>query len=274
MSEWVLELARLAEAGTPAVLVTVLSTEGSSPREAGAKMVVTAAETVGSIGGGRLEQTATEEGRALLAGLAEGRRPEGVIVRSLTLGPALGQCCGGAVTLLLELVAPPEWTVAVFGAGHVGRALVKLLADLPCRVEWIDAREGEFPAEIPRNVLRIVSDAPDEVAPALPGGCDVLVMTHSHALDQEVVEAVLRHARPRFLGLIGSQTKRAKCLARLEHRGFDEAARARLTCPIGLPAVGGKRPAEIAISVAAQLLQLQTESLAPGASRTGPASPH
>ena len=201
-----------------------------------------------------------------------GRRPPGPTVRDFALGPSLGQCCGGAVSILLELVAPPAWTVAVFGAGHVGRALVRLLGELPCRVEWIDGREGEFPEAIPRNARRVVSDAPDEVAAALPEGCDVLVMTHSHALDQEVVEAVLRRARPRYLGLIGSQTKRARCLARLEHHGFDAAARARLTCPIGLPGVGGKRPAEIAIAVAAQLLQLQAARVAEVAAppRPGP----
>ena len=261
MSGWVHELARLAEAGRPAVLVTVLSTEGSSPREAGAKLVVTADGSSGTVGGGRLEQAAVEEGRAVLAGLAEGRRPAGPILREFSLGPSLGQCCGGAVKLLLELVAPPAWTVAVFGAGHVGRALVKLLADLPCRVEWIDGREEAFGPEAgaypPHQVRLVRSDAPEEVAAGLPEGCDVLVMTHSHALDQEVVEAVLQRARPRYLGLIGSQTKRARCLARLEHKGFDEAARARLTCPIGLPGVGGKTASEIAIAVAAQLLLLQ-----------------
>jgi xanthine dehydrogenase accessory factor len=267
VSAGVAELSRLAEAGTPAVLVTVLGTEGSSPREAGAKLVVTAEAFHGTVGGGRMEQVALEEARALLAALAEGRRPAGPVRRAYALGPALGQCCGGQVELLLELVAPPAWTVAVFGAGHVGRALVRLLADLPCRVLWVDPREAELPAEVPRNVRREVSDAPDEVAAALPEGCDVLVMTHSHALDQEVVEAVLRRARPRYLGLIGSQTKRARCLARLEAKGFDEATRARLTCPIGLPGVGGKAPAEIAIAVAAELLLLQ------GAPRPLPASP-
>lgn len=271
MGEWVRELARLADLGTPAVLVTVLSTEGSSPREAGAKLVVTSTEASGTVGGGRLEQVALEEARAILAALEAGRRPQGPTVREFSLGPSLGQCCGGAVSILLELVAPPAWTVAVFGAGHVGRALVRLLGELPCRVESIDGREGEFPEAIPRNARRVVSDAPDEVAAALPEGCDVLVMTHSHALDQEVVEAVLRRARPRYLGLIGSQTKRARCLARLEHHGFDAAARARLTCPIGLPGVGGKRPAEIAIAVAAQLLQLQAARVAEVAAPPAPA---
>jgi len=273
MGEWVRELARLADAGTPAVLVTVLSTEGSSPREAGAKLVVTATAACGTVGGGRLEQVALEEARAILAALEAGRRPPGPTVREFSLGPSLGQCCGGAVSILLELVAPPAWTVAVFGAGHVGRALVRLLGELPCRVEWIDGREGEFPEAIPRNARRVVSDAPDEAAAALPEGCDVLVMTHSHALDQEVVEAVLRRARPRYLGLIGSQTKRARCLARLEHHGFDAVARARLTCPIGLPGVGGKRPAEIAIAVAAQLLQLQAAQAARVAEVAAPPAP-
>jgi xanthine dehydrogenase accessory factor len=269
MSGWVADLARLAEAGTPAVLVTVLTTAGSSPREAGAKLVVSAGGCSGTVGGGHLELTAIEMARDLLAAEAEGPAAQaGPLVREFALGPGLGQCCGGTVTLLLELVAPPPWRIALFGAGHVGRAVVRLLAELPCRVEWVDERPEAFPEVVPPNVRRTVSDAPDEVLARLPPGCDVLVMTHSHQLDQAIVEAVLGWGRQRFLGLIGSATKRARCLARLERRGLPEAARARLTCPIGLPGVGGKRPAEIAIAVAAQLLQLEGAAAATAAAPT------
>jgi xanthine dehydrogenase accessory factor len=259
MSGWVAALARLAQAGTPAALVTVVGTEGSAPREAGAKLVVWADGSDGTIGGGALELLAVEEARRLLSEHAEGHPPGGPLLRELALGPSLGQCCGGRVTLLLELVTPPAWTVAVFGAGHVGRALVRLLADLPCRVTWVDARAAEFPAAVPPGIRRIVPDDEEGVVEELERlapGSDVLVMTHSHGLDYRLVEAGLRRADLRFLGLIGSATKRAKFASRLEARGMGPAL-ARLTCPIGVPGARGKRPAEIAIAVAAQLLQVQ-----------------
>jgi xanthine dehydrogenase accessory factor len=188
------------------------------------------------------------------------------LLREFPLGPELGQCCGGAVTLLFELVAPPPWTVALFGAGHVGKALVRLLGDLSCRVLWIDERADEFPTGVPARVHVTVSDVPEAEVAGLPPGADVLVMTHSHALDQRIVEAALSRSDLRLVGLIGSQTKRARFLSRLEHRGFGPEARARLTCPIGLPGVGGKRPAEIAVAVAAQLLQLEAASAAQASS--------
>jgi xanthine dehydrogenase accessory factor len=275
VSGWVDALARLEAAGTPAALVTVLRVEGSAPREAGAKLVVTADALHGSVGGGHLELTAVEIARDLLAGAAAGRAAA-PLLREFPLGPGLGQCCGGAVTLLFELVAPPPWTVGLFGAGHVGKALVRLLTDLSCRVLWIDERAAEFPAGLPAQVVATVTDAPEAEVAGLPAGADVLVMTHSHALDQRIVEAALRRPDLRLVGLIGSQTKRARFLARLEHRGFGPEARARLTCPIGLPGVGGKRPAEIAVAVAAQLLQLEAASAAqassPAAAKAPPAA--
>lgn len=276
MAGWVERLAALAAEGTPAVLVTVLRAAGSSPREAGAKLVVTAAGQHGSVGGGHLELTAVEIARDLLAGAAAGPEGAAPLVREFPLGPSLGQCCGGAVTLLFERLAPPRWTVALFGAGHVGTALVRLLGDLDCRVEWIDERPEAFPEALPASVRAVVADTPEEEVARLPAGADLLVMTHSHALDQRVVEAALRRDDLRLVGLIGSRTKRARCLARLEHQGFSPAARARLTCPIGLPGVGGKRPAEIAISVAAWLLQVEGASLAqaasPAAAKAAPAA--
>jgi len=176
-------------------------------------------------------------------------------VKDYPLGASLGQCCGGRATLLLEPVLPADWQVAVFGAGHVGKALVRLLADLPCAVTWVDPRPEAFPAEPLPGVRREVSDDPAGEVAGLAAGTDLLVMTHSHALDLEVVEAALRRGDLGFLGLIGSATKRRTFLSRLARRGLGEAAMARLTCPIGLPGVGGKLPAEIAISTAAQLLE-------------------
>ncbi len=256
MREWLSALSRLDADGEPAVLVTVLRADGSTPREAGAKMVVTATATSGSIGGGHLELEATRVARELLAAAAGGEGP-GPVTRDLGLGPSLGQCCGGAVTLVLEAMLPPRWNVALFGAGHVGRALVRLLADLPCRVDWFDSRPGEFPVAVPANVRVQVTDDPAGEIPDLRPGTDVVVFTHSHDLDQAVVESALARRDLGYLGLIGSRTKRARFESRLRARGVSGDDLARLTCPIGLPGVGGKNPSEIAIAVAAQLLQLR-----------------
>jgi len=268
MTEWIAALAELAASGRPGVLVTVLHVDGSTPRDAGTKMVVTAEGRHGTIGGGHLELSGIEIARELLAA---GRGAEGSdpLVRDFQLGPALGQCCGGVAKLLFEMIVPASWRVAVFGAGHVGKAVVRLLSDLPCRVSWIDAREAEFPAALPAHVERVVADPPEDAVGDLPAGADVLVMTHSHQLDYQVVEAALRRGDLPYVGLIGSKTKRARFVARLASRGFPEERIASLTCPIGLPGVGGKLPAEIAIAVAAQLLQLRASP--PRAMLAGPA---
>jgi len=255
VTEWLSALSELEAAGRPAVLVTVLSAAGSTPREAGAKMVVSEDGLRGSVGGGNLELQAVEVARGLLAAVRAGGEGGAPLVKEFALGPSLGQCCGGGVSLLFETVVPVHWHVAVFGAGHVGKALVKLLGDLPCAVSWIDSREAEFPREVPPRVRRVVSDAPEDEVADLPEGADVVVMTHSHAVDQQVVEAALRRGTHGFLGLIGSRTKRARCVQRLEARGVPPEAIARLTCPIGVAGVHGKLPAEIAVAVAAQLLQ-------------------
>jgi xanthine dehydrogenase accessory factor len=258
VSGWIAALAEAAAAGRPAVLVTVLRADGSTPRDAGAKMVVFADAFQGSVGGGHLELEALATARALLA---PGAAPPAPLVKEYKLGPALGQCCGGAAALLFEPVLPARWHVAVFGAGHVGKALVRLLAELPCAVDWVDAREGEFPRELPPAVRRVVSEAPAEEVASLPAGSDVVVMTHSHALDQEIVEAALRRGGDLgYVGVIGSATKRARFTQRLEAKGFPPERIAALVCPVGVEGVRGKHPAAIAIAVAAQLLQRRPES--------------
>ena len=269
MTEWLQALSELAAAGRPAVLVTILHVAGSTPREAGTKMVVSGDATHGTIGGGHLELAAIELARELLAAASAEDVPATPQVREFQLGPSLGQCCGGVARLLFETLLPPSWHVALFGAGHVGKALVKVLADLPCRVAWIDARESEFPQALPPRVRRIVTDAPEDAVADLPAGSDVLVMMHSHQLDFQVVEAALRRGDLAYVGLIGSRTKRARFLSRLASHGRSEEELARLTCPIGVPGVGGKHPAEIAIAVAAQLLQLRHPASVKGAARAG-----
>jgi xanthine dehydrogenase accessory factor len=247
---WVRALAACEAAGAPSVLVTVLQARGSTPREAGAKMLVEAAAQHGTIGGGALEKEATEIARGLLAsgGL-------GPVQRAFPLGPALQQCCGGHATLLFEPLRPVQFQVALFGAGHVGQAVARLLADLPCGLTWVDSRAEAFPAGLPMQARQVVAAQPERAVTALPPGSHLLVMTHSHAQDYEIVAAALGHGGFASIGLIGSLTKRARFLARLRRDGVPEAALARLQCPIGLPGLAGKLPAQIAISVVASLLQ-------------------
>ncbi len=245
------ELAALEQAGQPFVLVTVLAAEGSTPRAAGTKMAVTADRAIGTIGGGQLEFHAIEAARALLEGTAS--QP---VTRKLPLGPALGQCCGGSVTLLLEPIRPPALRLALFGAGHVGRALVRVLGDLPTRIDWIDPRATEFPANRPSPVQVQVTERVEQAVAALPAGTGVLVMTHSHPLDLAIVAAALARDDLPYIGLIGSATKRARFLRRLTAIGLGPAAAQRLICPIGVAGIRDKRPEAIAIAVAAQVLQL------------------
>jgi xanthine dehydrogenase accessory factor len=323
MTDWLRTLDRLTREATPAVLVTVASGKGSVPREAGTKMLVWGAGFAGTIGGGHLEFKALEIARDMLAA------PGALDVRRFPLGASLGQCCGGAATLLFEpVVGRPAWLdllldhevrgtpyvvataerggaklvvtaegatgegpaaalaqaraclgadaarletvdgerwlldpsqrpelhVVLFGAGHVGRAIARIFGTLPCSVTWVDGRDHEFPAEIPPNVRVEATDTPlAEVRAAPPDAC-FLVMTHSHALDFDLGEAILARGDFRYFGLIGSRTKRRSFEQRLARRGIDAA---RMTCPMGVPGVAGKEPEVIAVAVAAQLLQLR-----------------
>ncbi len=249
----------------PACLVTVESTQGSAPREAGAWMAVFADRTVGTIGGGHLEHQAIAEARRGLAGLS--LAPS----QRYALGPALGQCCGGVVHLGFEVVgrrhaevlrqrlAPVRYPVALFGGGHVGHALARVLAPLPFALAWIDSRDGVFPADPPGDAVCEHSDPVQMAVPGLAPGSRVLIMSFSHAEDLDVLAACLRRQRERgdlpFIGLIGSRTKWATFSARLRERGFTQPELAHVTCPIGVPGIQGKEPEVVAVAVAAQLLQ-------------------
>ena len=268
-------LDRLALA--PAVLVTVDTVRGSVPREPGAWMAVFADQVIGTIGGGHLEFEALREARDRLGQTTAGDEPaqgpgaEHAAVRRFVLGPTLGQCCGGEVhlrfepvsaadaALLRQRLARPLTPVALFGGGHVGRALVRLLADLPLAVHWIDSRDEVFPPDVPAHVQCEHSDPVQGAVPTLTPGSRVLIMSFSHAEDLDVVAACLTRQRQRgdlpFIGLIGSRTKWATFRHRLQERGFSAQELAQVTCPIGVPGISGKQPEVIAVAVAAQILQ-------------------
>lgn len=249
MNNWISALAELQTQGTPCVLVTIIEERGSTPRNAGSKMVVSAERIFDTIGGGHLEYKAMEIARELLASGSQQTRLE-----RFSLGASLGQCCGGVNVLLFEPMGRPQAQIAVFGAGHVGRALVPLLASLPCRVRWIDSREAEFPPHVPDGVTRIVSEEVVDEVDNLPAGSYCIVMTHNHQLDLELTAAILKRGDFAWFGLIGSRTKRAKFEHRLRDRSFDPALVQRMRCPMGLAEVKGKLPMEIAVSVAAEVI--------------------
>ena len=254
-------LARLA--GEDAVLVTVDHTQGSVPRERGAWMAVFAGAVVGTIGGGHLEYQA----------IARARAPGAMAtpVQRVALGPSLGQCCGGVVHLRYEPCTATDIPalrqrlraharpVALFGGGHVGRALVEVLARLPVAVHWIDSRDGIFPDPLPATVVAEHSDPVQAAVRDLAPGSQVLIMSFSHAEDLDIVAACLQRRRERadlpFIGLIGSATKWATFRRRLRDRGYDEGECDAVTCPIGLPGIHGKEPEVIAVAVAAQILR-------------------
>jgi xanthine dehydrogenase accessory factor len=255
-------LRALIEEGEPVVLVEVAAAKGSTPREAGTAMLVTGLRSEGTVGGGRLEWEATQRARAMLAS----GEPAATI--RLPLGPAVGQCCGGNVTLELRRAGEADVDalaafeaklaerlplVLLFGAGHVGRALARALAPLPLRLRWIDSRAQEFPEPPLAGPEVVLTEGWRAEVEAAPAGAAYFVMTYSHGLDFEICEAVLRRGDFAYLGLIGSRSKRARFEHGWRELGLDAALLARLTCPIGGP-LKDKRPPVIAALAAAQVL--------------------
>ena len=281
MSVWTL-IARTLEAQGTCAMVSVTRAEGSVPREEGARMVVTRDGFHGTIGGGTLEWKALAEAQRLL-----GKQPQAKMLTQ-SLGPDLGQCCGGRVTLAIECFDASSLTqarelaereqagpftlsnrlpgimesfgarrraVLVFGAGHVGRALILSLAPLPFDVSWADPRPEAFPGAMPQNVTGIAGD-PLEVVAAAPEGALAFIMSHSHALDLQIADAALKNPAIAHVGVIGSATKRARFERRLRDAGVDNARVEAMICPIGIGGIRSKLPAAIAVSVAAQLITL------------------
>ena len=260
--EWLAAVERLRTRREAGVLVTVAVVRGHSPREAGAKMVVSAEETWGSIGGGNLEATAIDQARELLLDpTATPTMFTAKLSDKVPYGHGV-QCCGGEVNVLLEPLAVLP-AVAIFGMGHVGLELARILARHDVDLHLVDSR----PDRLTDEALSALGDAnarvyphhvpvlPELVLAELPPGTHVLVMTHDHAEDAALCDAALRSGHLGSIGLIGSSAKWTRFRQKLSDEGHDEAAIARITTPIGLPELAGKEPATIAVSVAAALLQ-------------------
>ena len=261
---WFEHLARLTQAKTPLVMVTLLRVRGHAPREPGAKMLVTAEAVYGTIGGGNLEHTAVAKAREMLTGRANARFAPTILTTRLTEkdpGEFGVQCCGGEVEVLLELVDPVRPAVAIFGVGHVGLALARILSLMPIELHLVDSREEMLsPARL--HLLTLgqaevkVHHAPilDSTVSDLPSGTHLVIMTHDHAEDLYVLEMALRRGDLGYIGVIGSSVKWARFRQKLTEQGFSAEDLARVTSPIGLPGVPGKSPEAIAIATAAQLV--------------------
>jgi len=336
VKDWLTALEAAIEAGRPATLVTIADAKGSSPREAGVKMLVTGADSAGTIGGGNLEHEAIRISRAMLA---DGKQT--AELRRFALGPALGQCCGGNNQLLFEPVAaapPADWIeplrafarakapsvlvspiagepagkllvtedrvvgadapaalveaargllekpinvstrlwgdtaagdylleqhpghrghVLLIGAGHVGKAVAQILGTLPFAVTWADNRPEQYPDDIAANITARCTPHLERAIDDAPADTIYLVMTYSHDLDYALCARVLDRADFRYLGLIGSKTKRARFEKTMADLGIDRTLVDRVVCPIGLPSIGSKQPPVIAVAVAAQILALE-----------------
>ncbi|UYG05749.1 xanthine dehydrogenase accessory protein XdhC [Halomonas sp. LR3S48] len=253
---WHEALHRLQSEGLPHALATVVTSAGSTPREPGARMVITEDAVCDTLGGGTFEFQVIDAAREKLA-----RGESGMSLEAFALGGRSGQCCGGFVNVLLEVFPGSAATLALFGAGHVGTELVSLAAPLPWRVLWHDSREGAFPAwaaDQPRLDCRHAAD-PQAAVEALPAGSHALVLTHDHAEDRELVDALLKRGDMASIGLIGSKSKWASFRSRLKDAGHDDAALARVRCPIGMAnggTGGDKTPYAIAIAAMAELLPM------------------
>lgn len=314
-------VAQISEHG-PVVRVSIIDAKGSTPREAGTYMNVSTLAFTGTIGGGTLEQEALTQARKLLS---SAQAPWTRMVRDYPLGPSLGQCCGGFIKLLFEVISDDEisvlqdegenliavrqiqsgspigfshnrkdddknWPLSVrhgvrelqsgiqkreaklidgwfieplgktltplflYGAGHVGRAVVKAFEDLPFAIYWVDTSNSRYPESIPSSINKLVTQTPQSLAEHAPLDAFHVVMSYSHNLDFEICHAVLAQDKFAYLGVIASKTKRVRFAKRLKEFAIPEHSIARMNAPIGIKGLDGKEPAIIALSLAADLL--------------------
>jgi len=334
VNQWIDDLHGLVGNNECCSVVTVAGVRGSAPREIGAKMIVAARETIGTIGGGQLEHQCTQI--AVEHMQETGAYGSQRLQRCFPLGTNCGQCCGGIVDILFERVASSsiawlkalkrlhderrpvvvvtpltegtgkclvtedrcihaanevscprdviaaarriiidndgaqllddfllepilqtDFHIAVFGAGHVGAATVDVLSKLDCRIRWIDGRRKIFPAQLPKNVTAVESANPAREVAAMPPGTHYLVLTHSHPLDYEICEQVLQRGDFAYCGLIGSVSKRRRFERAMRKQGMSGFLLKRLTCPIGVSGIASKKPADIAVAVAAEILRVR-----------------
>ncbi|SDT03709.1 xanthine dehydrogenase accessory protein XdhC [Microlunatus soli] len=259
---WLSDVAKARERRQPAVLVTQIARRGHAPREAGAKMLVTADDVRGTIGGGNLEQTAVVRARELIRDRAATPELLGLRLNDKVRTEHGRQCCGGEVTILLEPL-PVPLAIAIFGLGHVGIELARILSRQDCDLYLTDSRPEQLdqldmlqPAEATIHARQRLLG--EQVLSELPADSHVLIMTHDHAEDAHLCDAALRRTDLASIGMIGSVAKWSRIRSALIADGHPPALVETIRCPIGLTELPGKSPAMIAVSVAAELL-LQTQ---------------
>ena len=252
MMKWLEALSNLSTDTQGHVLLTVLDTRGSSPRDAGTKMVVSKNEVFDTIGGGALEHESIEIARQLLSSNIHQQHTE-----TFNLGKDLKQCCGGVVSVFFEVFPAINFNLNIFGAGHIGQALCKVLEDIECKVNLYDSREEFLQQSYPKHIKTHLLSEPEMAIEACSADSYFLVMTHDHALDQQLCEAILSRGDSIYCGVIGSRTKGIKFKQRLKKKGFSPEECSKLTCPMGVTDLSTKKPMEIAVSIVTELLILR-----------------
>lgn len=250
---WTAAVHQLNKQGKAYVVATIVGVTGSTPRNSGTKMVITHEDIFDTIGGGHLEHKVIKHAHKLLNSAEACQQLE-----HFQLGAQLGQCCGGDASVLFECFSATGANIILFGAGHVGKALIPILAGLPCSITWVDSRAEQFPDDVDAyaNVTAIVSENPAEEVAVMPANSYYIVMTHNHQLDFDISHNILKRADFTYSGLIASETKWRRFQQRFQHRDIDKSLVARMNCPIGLTQVQGKLPMEVAVSVAGEIIQL------------------
>jgi xanthine dehydrogenase accessory factor len=268
--DWLAALTQLRADGAPGVLVTVAEVRGHAPRDAGAKMLVGTDQTWGSVGGGNLEETAIQRAREMIKDGLPGAELMSVRLNEHERNEHGRQCCGGEVSLLLEAF-PVRPTVAIFGVGHVGFELARILSRLEIALHLVDSRAEQLDQLRLADVTAGAADVKvhravlgELVLERLPAGAHLVIMTHDHAEDFALCDAAIRMARWGSVGVIGSSAKWTRFRIRLTEAGHPPEAIDTISSPIGVPELVGKEPAVIAVGVAASLIpRLQPVAASP-----------
>jgi len=242
---------QLSRQGQAYVIVTLIGVSGSTPRNSGSKMIIAKEALFDTVGGGRLEHEIVKFANNLLLAGDSCQH-----LKQFDLGIHMDQCCGGSTNVLFECFAQTRVNIMLFGAGHVGRALLPILATLPCKIVWVDSRGEQFPNDISKysNVEKIVSEKPQLEVEKMPIGSFYIVLTHKHQLDYDICCQIFERDDFSYFGLIGSKTKWRRFQRRFKQQGISLGQLDRVSCPIGSASVSGKLPAEIAVSIASELI--------------------
>ncbi|ETX11393.1 xanthine dehydrogenase [Marinomonas ushuaiensis DSM 15871] len=254
---WIQALAEVEKTGQAWVIATVIGTQGSAPRESASKMIITESHTFDTIGGGQLEFAVCQKARGMLNAGNSGSSHQ---LENFPLAAKTNQCCGGAVTVLLEYFPEPAAKITIFGMGHVASTLVNVLGNMKAKVSWVDSRtnlaDQRSTDVLPTNVTPYLYESMLEHIDQMTPNEIAIIMTHDHALDYQLTEALLDRKDCRFIGLIGSKTKALRFRKRLASASFSQAEIDSVHSPVGIAEVTGKQPFEIAISISAQIIQI------------------